>query len=349
MPTAILIGFEYTVNPLVGTIIDLYHAISWCSSSGCDIHLFTDITKIDASIIQQAVDHKMAHPDILTFYDRIESKLIVRAARSLQEGIARVLSLGVPDNKVIIYYSGHGVKDCMVMPDHSVLPFIDFRDDILNSLNPYVELFWILDCCNPNGLHLPYRLSHNSFTLSNSKIVCVTQPIILITSSESSEKSIATRFGSIFTYHLFRLLYRLEEPPIITDGIIPIQRNRNLRRLIGNLASSIRRIHSGYAQTVSIYSSYVIDPVLWMWIGSSKSYDLVVDMTLSVFVVRPRFIEDQSLKEEEKEKEKEEEKERNKERNKEKEMINWEDVKDHSPSSAGGKSPFVSLYRGIKF
>lgn len=297
MPIAILIGFEYTFNSLTGALIDLYHASKWCKSFNCDIHVLTDINFIkDIDNLQHVVDRRIADSDLLTFYDSIISKTIIRDGASLLMSIIKILQIGVPDNKVIIYYSGHGVKDSMVMPDRTLLPFIDFRNNILEILESYAELFWILDCCNPNGLHLPYKLDGNNFMLSPTKIECVSQPILLITSSEVNEKSIATKSGSVFSRHLFRLLSQLNninllKLPIVNSSrkkhvVIPNHTNRNLRRLIGNLSSSIRKMHTGYAQTVSIYSSYIIDPILWMWIGSLRNYDIVTDITLSILIIR---------------------------------------------------------------
>lgn len=296
MPTAILIGFEYTFNSLTGAIIDLYHAYKWCQSFNCDIHVITDISFIkDPDNLRNVVDRKIADIGLLTFFDRIASKTIVNTGSSLLRKIINILSSSIPDNKLIIYYSGHGVKDSMVMPDRTLVPFIDFRDNILKILDLYVEIFWILDCCNPNGLHLPYKLDNNTFILSPSKIECVLQPILLITSSEASEKSIATKAGSVFSRHLFRILTLLNAEDLNLNMlkestkrriIIPTHKNRNLRRLIGTLASSIRKMHTGYAQTVSVYSSYFFDPVLWMWVGSRKSYDIVTDITLSSFIIR---------------------------------------------------------------
>ena len=295
MPTAILIGFEYVFNSLTGAIIDLYHAHKWCKSFNCDTYILTDIEFIkNSNNLQIAIDRKIVDKDILTFHNRVITKQkikpYVQNGYNLLVEIIDILKRGVQDNKLIIYYSGHGVKDSMVMPDKTLLQFIDFRDNILNIVGPYVEIFWILDCCNPNGLHLPYKLEENSFVLSPSKVECVSQPILLITSSEASEKSIATKSGSVFSRHLFRLLTSLSsnDAPIVKrrSVTIPAHKNRNLRRLISNLSSSIRKMHTGYAQTVSIYSSYVTDPVLWMWIGSKKDYDIVTDITLSTLIIR---------------------------------------------------------------
>lgn len=297
MPTALLIAFEYTFNSLTGAIVDLYHAYKWCKSFDCNIHVLTDISNIkDAHNLQNVVERKIADPELIGFYYKIPSKTIVTNRSTLLNKIINILQVGIPDNKLIIYYSGHGVKDSMVMPDRTLLPFVDFRDNILQILHPYIEIFWILDCCNPNGLHLPYKLEGNTFVLSPSKIECISQPILLITSSEANEKSIATRAGSVFSRHLFLLLTLLnnEDKPITVSLKpsgryrlnIPTYKNRNLRRLIGNLASSIRKMHTGYAQTVSMYCSYFSDPILWMWIGSRKTYDIVTDISLSSLIIR---------------------------------------------------------------
>lgn len=289
MPTAILITFEYTFKSLPGAMVDLYHAWTWCQSFHCRTHFITDIKSItDPDNLERVVHRKIADANLLTFYTEPSlDKRIITNQSDLLQALDAILQVEIPDNKLVIYYSGHGVKDSMVMPDKSLFPFVDFRDAILDLLPPYVEIFWILDCCNPNGLHLPYKLNNNRFTLSESKIQCVSQPILLITSSDPNEKSIATKFGSIFTRHLFRILNQLNlEIPIRKRVSIPIQKNRNLRRLIGNLGSSIRKMDTGYAQTVSIYSSYIMDPLLWMWIGSSPSADIVTDMTLTTLIFR---------------------------------------------------------------
>lgn len=275
MPVAIIIGFEYNFNSLTGAIIDIYNAYKWCESFGCQIHVITDIkTNKNIETLKSAIVKKIVSEDILTFYDRIPNKYILTSSSMLINIICNILGRGIIDEKLIIYYSGHGVKDSIVIPDKSLLPFIAFRDVIIKQLSSYTEVFWILDCCNPNGLHLPYILDNNQFILSSSKIECVRQTMLLITSSEENEKSIATKHGSVFSRHLFHLLNTLN--------------NRNLKRLLGNISGLIRKMNTGYAQTVSVYSSYITDPILWMWIGSNKDYDIVPDITLSMLIIRTK-------------------------------------------------------------
>ena len=50
------------------------------------------------------------------------------------------------------------------------------------------------------------------------------------------------------------------------------------------LKENIIRSASGYKQSVSIYCSYSLDPVLWLWLG--KHNDIVLDICNTVFVIR---------------------------------------------------------------
>ena len=272
MPTAIIIGFEYEKNTLPGAIVDLYLAYRWCRSFDCQIYILTDIKSANIDDLNGAINENIADANIMSFYeDNIE--VIIRT----EDDFRRALTLNIIDSKLIVYYSGHGVKDSMILPDQSLFPFVHFRNLILGNLDDSVEIFWILDCCNPNGMYLPFKLNNNSFMLSSYKVEYVTQKILLITSSEINEKSIATKLGSLFSRNLFYLLTKMNMKYF---DLRSLDQNRNLRRLIGNLASSIRTMHTGYTQTISIYSSYVMDPVLWLWIGTIRDYKITLDETL---------------------------------------------------------------------
>ena len=291
MPTAILIGFEYTFNSLPGALIDLYFAYNWCKGFGCQINVITDIKAVNnPDNLRNAVDRKIVDKGILSFYNKVD-KSVITEKQKLLDSISKIFNREIEDNKLVIYYSGHGVKESMILPDRSTIPFTELRDHILNNIASYVEVFWILDCCNPNGLHLPCKLVENRFEISPHKVDYMTQPILLITSSEPQEKSIATKAGSVFTRHLFKILTNMKasSADVIVKGkkiSIPRSKNRNLRRLVSNLMSSIKGMHTGFQQTVSIYSSYMVDPVLWLWIGSDKDHDVVCDTGLSTLIIR---------------------------------------------------------------
>lgn len=279
MVTALLIAFQYKRDKLEGAIIDLYHAYHWAKTLCSQIYMISDIVEVDGNIIKHAVGRKIVDTGILNFYEspeNPENKFVVNNQETFADALKRISLL---DERLIVYYSGHGVKDSMVLPDHKLFAYVNFRNLIINNVCEYEEIFWIMDCCNPHGLNFPYVLKGNTFVLNKGNFECFTQPILLITSSNSEQKSVATRNGSLFTRHLFRLLKQLDKYNTTVNT-----NNRNLLRITRDLVSSIRKMYPDADQNVSIYSSYITDPLLWMWIGNRT--DIVVDLSLSVLVIR---------------------------------------------------------------
>ncbi len=280
MVCSLLIGFEYSEkHNLPGTILDLYNAWKWCQTFSRQIYILTDISEVSDAIAYR-------HPEVTPFWSQV-SKFPVHNLGKLQETLSTTLQETM--DRVVIYYTGHGLQNSLLLPDQSQWSSLAFRDYILGRLNFETEIFWILDCCNPQGLNLPYQLENNRFVVSKETLECVTQPILLITSSNSQEESVATRDGSLFSRYLFEnlsLLNSIGDLKFSRKRVsVPIKNNRNLKRLLGKITSSIQKVHSGYTQTVSIYSSYYMDPILWLWIGQIGC-DVVTDLSLSFLVVR---------------------------------------------------------------
>jgi len=284
MPTSIIIGFEYSLNPLPGAYIDIYNAFKWGNSFNSDTYIISDVDyNINKNNITQAINNNYIDIDIhmLSTYP----KIILDNGIDLSANIKTILSYGIIDNKLIIYYSGHGINNSMIMPNSSLLSFNTFKNIIFQNISHDVEVFIILDCCNPNGLSLPYKLHDNCFRLiTNNHIEFIPNNILLITSSNENEKSLATIYGSVFSKSLFNLLTLMNiNYPITTT--INKNSNRNLQRLISTIKNSIRKLDTGYHQSVSIYTSFIIDPLLWMWIGSNKNYNIITDSTLNTLII----------------------------------------------------------------
>ena len=288
MPTAILIGFEYKNDILPGTLIDLYHCHKWCKSFGCIINILTDIREIDNQLLHSAIDNKLANKDLLKFYNNIQPILIFN---NLIEELNIILQKGIPDDKLIIYYTGHGILyDNLVMPDETLLSMKKFKNIILGFLPSTTEIFIILDCCNPDGMGLPFKLNNNSFKLSTSNrnlIDFIQHKILLITSAANHQKSIATQLGSLFTRYLFKILIDMNQydESYYKKENIPLSINRNLQRLTSNMSCHIRKLHTGYQQNIAIYSSYIIDPILWMWLGNPHYYNISTDYKLENIII----------------------------------------------------------------
>lgn len=263
MVVAILIAFHYRSLP--GALHDLDHAARWCARFHCHTHILSD--KFDTLVQFPDLEETTQH--------------VVTHRKQWSNTIDKILA--TVSDKLVIYFSGHGREESMVLPDNTYVPFVTLRNSVSQSIPQSCEVFWILDCCNPDGMHLPFRLQQNQFRVSSRKISCVPQPMLLITSCEPHEQSVALASGSIFTRYLFQQLVKLDNS------------NRNLRRFMGTLASAIRTLHTGYAQTVSIYASYIMDPVLWLWIGQYRSYDIRSDISLRCLIVEHKpVLESQS-------------------------------------------------------
>lgn len=299
MIAAILIGFEYNIDQLTGTFIDLFRAYQWSSSfiDWRNIYLLTDITEVTVEHqLLTAVNKGIVSQLILKFYAKIKNEIrIIQSQSELILVLSEILKKSF--SKLVIYYSGHGVRknenSYLLLPNGQLFPFSDFLTDILRYVDTYTEIFMILDCCNPHGLLLPYKFNGETFRLKVNNCKFYTQPILLITSAEEEEKSLSTVHGSIFTQYLFQLLTLLQQPIVIEEGfdpqtLIPTENNRHLNRLLRNLRIMINKVklETGYQQTVSIYSSYITDPILWSWIGNKDNYEAVSDFSFKALILR---------------------------------------------------------------
>lgn len=284
-----IVCFEYAQSKILpGSIVDLYLAYKWCSSFCDRIHILTDIT--NNNNILRAIDKYICEPVAVEFYENVPNKHIVNTGVSLMDTMRKVITEHNLDDRLIIYYSGHGVNNFMVIPDQQLLPFIDFRKCITDSVSLQAEIFCILDCCNPQGMGLPYKLKDNTFRLCEENFTCCTNSMLVMTSSGVHEESYATTSGSIFTSSLLEYLTTLSSPFSISvvDGqtVIPTTRNRNLHRLIKETTRSMRDVKKDHEEKIAIYSSYIVDPILWMWIGSKSKYDVVPDISGSALIIR---------------------------------------------------------------
>jgi hypothetical protein len=259
MPRAILIGFRYVLDVIPGVVIDLYHAYRFCQARGYNIVIITDMEKlyppphISKVIAAGNVDEEILHfdPPVTQVSNGADLLMAIRS-------VSR-------DDQCFIYYTGHGVVDYLVMPDHTHLGVKIFRDAILPSFN---RIFWVMDCCNPNGLGLPYSLDQGRFRLRTGTDF-VGPMILLITASHETEKAIITESGSLFTRFLFRLLPKMTALPALIEEI-----SKNIKR-VQDHAVRIHGIHTKHPQTVSVYSSYAMPPVMWSWVLSGSN--IVVD------------------------------------------------------------------------
>lgn len=137
-----------------------------------------------------------------------------------------------PDRNAIVYYTGHGVTNHILLPDGNKYSALELRSRIINlgssplsraprrisgdeaekvrssrdGLNSIgSSIFIIFDCCNPHGLYLPFEMNRSTYDYSLVGNSFTLPEMILITSSESNSQSQAKRSYSMFTKELFEI------------------------------------------------------------------------------------------------------------------------------------------------
>ncbi len=195
-------------------IIDLYRAYTYFTSLGFTIYLITDISNPSIpenleSIVNNSNnnDNTKISSDIYDFinnFEDIKFNTTVRSGKDLISTIQDII-FDKNDNQVSVYYSGHARNGGLVMPNEDMVSIITFRDTLLNRLNEDSFVIFIMDCCNPQGGLLPYRLildnKENTFKLLKPYRfdTVVEKNVILLASTNDNEKSYAARYGSLFT------------------------------------------------------------------------------------------------------------------------------------------------------
>ncbi len=262
MPTVIIIGFEYKED-LKSTITDIYQAYSFYRDIGYNIHIASDIEHAinpeDTSslLISNTVDEY--------FLDFISNKFdkIRTLVKDSNEFITFIKQIKVPDSNLIFYYTGHGVDGKLQLPNNELLGDIVLNDMIIDLVGNKVDskILAIFDCCDPHGMYLPFKYNINTEQLDleiDRTVQFYLTEIIIITSSDIHEKTIAIYNESLFTKYLFKL-FRDKTETYDYDNIIKYVK-KGIKENDGKVTPG----------NVSIFSSSPILSTLWTWTVTNK-------------------------------------------------------------------------------
>jgi len=268
MITAIIIIFHY--NQLEGAISDLYKVFQWFFLLNFNIIIISDI-----EFTTQIIDYLYLYynkNDIDTFLKNIKLAhfILLKNNKILIDTLASFTYINT--KHLFVYYSGHAKNNEIVLPDKTMLSFITFKYLLLNINN---DIFCMLDCCYPSCLQLPFKFNftHNTFFL-NENIDCIPHHFLLITSSNNNEKSISSIKGSLFTASFFSsLLSHTSEKKI------------NLIHIIKEVTMKMNKLNVNYKQTISLYSSFNIYPLLPSWLLQNYKFNIYYDLTSDTFLI----------------------------------------------------------------
>jgi len=287
---SLLIGFEYIRSnsaenthenlwkPLPGIPVDLYQAYSHSKTISKNILVFTDINKdYHTSILKRAILEGYVDSNLLSFIEDIKEKKHHQLYNSKKingydmNNFDTVISKFVQNiDRLFIYYTGHGKNGNMILPDYTQVSLDYLKDLISKYSNKKCECVIILDCCESNGMSLPYqykKLDQDNNTnidkkpLKGFKLVhknFIHQHILCLSSSQLTENSSATRSGSIFTRIFFDYMNKNKNKPIRLDNLMEYLYINN--------------------EGTTIYYSYTNLNLLWSWFCKNQHHNLSIEM-----------------------------------------------------------------------
>ncbi len=285
MPTVLILGFQY--NDLESSITDIYKVYSFYKKLSYRIYVASDIIRpskppeITSLLASKSVDEYFV-PFIEKEFATVRH--LVRSKSEVQS-FFRSVSL-TSDRRLVVYYTGHGEEGGFRLPDGSRYKALEFRNDLLKigssssaqglPLHRGIDtsgsqIFLILDCCNPHGLYLPFKLGRESQSFLQVTNHFVVPQIILISSSEPTQKSRADLNESPFTKHLFS---QLADPGLSYD----------IFSLLNFVDKQITDNSKGQQKSTA-YSSYTSLKIPWSWVVTNL-IDVDVNQNIDSLVVR---------------------------------------------------------------
>ena len=280
MSGSLIVGFEYKNNDiwkkLPGISIDLYQAYSY-SISQININtttIFTDIKKDHrTSVSQKAIVEGYVGSGILSFIEDIKDANHYKLYESTKRGDYNINNF---DNiiresikgfkRLFVYYTGHAKNGHIVLPDNTLISMIYFRDLIVSNVDPSCQIMIIMDCCESNGMDLPYVYNNNTYKLNSKNFI---KPRVLcISSSKQDEDSTTSKTGSIFTRNIFRFLISVKKGE---------NKNTNtILNMIGYIDNNTG--DDNCKSTMTIYASYPNIKTLWLWFLNYSDNNMMVEM-----------------------------------------------------------------------
>jgi hypothetical protein len=340
MKVCVCMGFQYQTPAnidingvdnslyLPGIYVDLYQAYCFAKKMKPDkIVVLTDIEE-DSNLVlsTKAISEGIIDADILNFIYTLKEN----GTYAKYEGVSSMISLITEyiygADELFFYYTGHSENGTIILPINVDLAstelthvglsrcdsirIIDLRDLITTSTKRSAQIFIVMDCCNGNGLGLPFRLRPNGVISTSSKVLRSPslmaaeykwkyqnddslerkfpgQEIICMSSATENEFSVTTRSGSIFTRSVFKYLeiYRISK---ISDLDFEVRdgRYRSISFILHSILIECQTKEKRHVQTSTAYSSYPNLNYLWPWLWDEQRTKISISPLFSVIEVR---------------------------------------------------------------
>ncbi len=209
----LLIGFEYknidTWRTLPGIPVDLYKVYLWSKNICNNINVLTDINKdYNTTRLKKAIIDGYVDSNLLSFIEdtKTQKHHTLFVTHNTNNYISNNFETVIGDfidglDRIFVYFTGHCKNGHIILPDNTHISLDHIRDIL--SKNRQAQIIIILDCCESNGMSLPFiyntRYKLNSLHFIKPEIIC-------LNSSHVGQDANATLSGSPFTRDLFQYL-----------------------------------------------------------------------------------------------------------------------------------------------
>jgi hypothetical protein len=285
MKYALIIGIGYDEKDQFGPIIvDLYRFYTYCQKIKIEkICVMTDIKDNDnMSRIFPALIDGTVKSDIFEFTTKLNKNKEYHyihkddSAERLMKNIVELMPMDI--SNMILYFSGHGNNQGIILPSRNILPYNFFRDTLLLHLPNSSENIWIIDCCGASGVNLPFVLNYDEkdiyarYQMKQPYYEKIVGPkIICISSAEG--RAIVNYNGSIFTNFLIHYL-------TLGIGSLPYIKRKITKKIE---KSKIVKDNIHILQNICIHSSRPIFFELWNWV-LKKDIKFEIDKKLGMIL-----------------------------------------------------------------
>lgn len=294
---SILIGFSYTsLNKIwnedlpveiSSALLDVYRIYEMVSKKKTSqlIYVLTDIKSVSDEVTREIIVNKVSYnivhflpSDNLDVKKEIDPSIRWMTIHSRKDMDKALSKMKLAAKRIFVYYTGHGVRgsekseNSIRLPSSDLYPIAELRDYIVTKSMENAEICFLLDCCHSGDMDMPFRYDEkrDTFTLHDrqniSKKKFATQNILVISSSEVGQRSVAGKGGSYFTKFFIKSVEDTVSLSAIVDYI-----TRNMKTF-------------GHANTMNIFSTYPMVPIIWSWIVNKKR-DVYIHDSLSCVVL----------------------------------------------------------------
>ena len=307
MKKGLIIGFEYKNGDYIpGIIVDLYQVYSFFKKNNIkNVLVITDIQyDYNTTVLKSSILNKVVDSGVISFIDDIKTSNEYVNFENLGERydndnhkfsrkpINIIISIFCQNtDELFVYFTGHGKNNHLILPNSNILSMTHFRDNILDNCLKDSNILFVMDCCDGNGLKLPFVLIDDIYRLVDQPEF-VKQQVICISSSQHKENSTATQIGSLFTRYLFKLL---DDNTLSLSSILKKIRKKISKKYLIDLVREtnshsleIDESINNIIQTSTIHSSYPILKVPWGFIFNKSSLSVTIDNYTSLVEITIR-------------------------------------------------------------